>query len=303
MARPTRMRRDCQHPRANHQHGTHLAYRKDDCRCPECMAAARRDAKLTAYRTRHGTHTYVDADRARRHVLALLDQLTVGQVERRSGVHRTSIRVLIGDFPDRPPSKRITGQTERALLAVTPELVGPEVQGLVDRTGTRRRMQALVALGHPIAHLTRRLNMSNRTGWMLIDDRNTAQVTVATRDKVCEAYAQLSMTVTQGRHATRARNIAADRGWVPPLAWDDESLDDPAARPAAGGSRWRRRGPCTVEDVVELVEAGVCTIDELCRRLHRTPMALEAVLRRSGRRDLWRTLAKPDDYRAVRRAA
>jgi hypothetical protein len=41
------MKRDCQHPRANHQHGTAIAYTHDACRCPDCTEAHRQNAANT----------------------------------------------------------------------------------------------------------------------------------------------------------------------------------------------------------------------------------------------------------------
>lgn len=227
------MIQDCTHPRANHQHGTYLAYQKDGCRCEPCRAASSREAKRISYRTWTGTHTYVDAARARAHVLDLLDTLTVGQVEERSGVHRTAIRVLIGDWPGRPATKRVARKTEAALLAVTAERVGPEAQGLVDSTGTVRRLRALYAMGYDRRRLTRALGMSDRTTWLLMmhPDANPL-VRVATRDNVRALYDRLSMTPPPvGPVALRTQRNAARRGWHPPLAWDDDTIDDPSVTP------------------------------------------------------------------------
>lgn len=228
----------CRHPRARHQHGTYLAHDKDGCHCSACVTAARRHAKQQAYRTATGTSSYVPADRTRSHVRALLDSLTVGQIERRSGVNRTAIRVLIGDFPGRPPAKRITRTTEAALMAVTAQRVGDESDGLVDAAGTRRRLRALVALGWPLKHLHLRLGCSTRTVWLLAGSTasdEAALVNVRTRDAVRRLYDDLSLSVpSPGRATTRARNIASARGWPPPLAWDDDDIDDPAAAPATG---------------------------------------------------------------------
>jgi hypothetical protein len=229
--------RPCLHPRAGHEHGTYLAHDRDGCRCGPCVAASRRHHKATAYRTATGTSSYVDAGPAREHVLRLLGVLTARQIEARSGVHRTAIRVLVGDFPGRPRSKRITRTTEAALLAVRADRVGNESSGLVDATGTRRRLQALVALGWPVSHLRARVGASSRTTWLLTSGGGAASdfVTVRLRDAVLSLYDELSMTLpAPGRGATRARGMAAARGWAPPLAWDDDSIDDPSAAPQRG---------------------------------------------------------------------
>jgi hypothetical protein len=214
-----------------------MAYLKDGCNCAPCVIAGRRNRKAGEYRTVTGTHSHVPADRAREHVHGLLEVLTVGQVQRRSGVDRTAIRVLIGGFPARPASKRITRTTEAALLAVQAVHVGPETGGLVDGTGTRRRLRALVALGWPARHLGDRLGFSSRTNWYLTspDIVDAAPVRASTRDAVRGLYDELSFTLPPpSRFATRARNLATARGWRPPLAWDDETIDDPRVRPNRG---------------------------------------------------------------------
>lgn len=224
--------RPCLHPRANHQHGTYLAFQFDRCRCEPCTLAYRRRAKEIAYRTATGTHSYVPAGPARAHVEQLLQTLTISQVCARSGVNSTVVRVLLGISPNRPASKRITRTTEAALLAVTPDRVGPEEHGLVDGTGTRRRVRALIALGWSRSHLAERLACSSRTIWELTRAPlpDSSPVLVRTRDAVRALYDELSMKVPPpGRATTMARNIAAAAGWSPPLAWDDETIDDPTA--------------------------------------------------------------------------
>ena len=249
----------CTHPRARHKHGTYLAYKRDGCRCAPCTRAYRRHSKTTEYRTVTGTHSYVPAEPARQHVEQLLEVLTVSQVEQRSGVHRTAIRVLVGDFPGRPASKRIARRTEAALLAVRDDRIGAEQHGLVDGTGTRRRLRALIALGWPAKTLQGRLGGSSRSTWYLTNPEigESTPVRATTRDAVRALYDELSLTVPPpSRAVTRARGIAAARRWVPPLAWDDEAIDDPAARPSRGVALRRNLGTVFDEVAVERAMAG-----------------------------------------------
>lgn len=244
--RPTVSVRDCQHPRANHQHGTYLAYQKDRCRCDPCRRAGSRGLKLIAHRTRTGTHSYVDAARARQHVEQLLTVLTITQIAERSGVGPQSVYVLLGLAKDRQPSKRIMRRNEAALLAVRADRFGAEARGLVDATGTRRRLQALVAIGWPANHLRLRMGWSSRTAYVIL--RTSAPtVTARVRHQMAALYDELSLTVpSPSRYVTRARNLARSRGWAVPLAWDDDTIDDPDARPHVG----IRRGTA-IEHVIE----------------------------------------------------
>jgi hypothetical protein len=86
-----------------------------------------------------------------------------------------------------------------------------------------------------------------------------------TADAITRVYDELSMTVPQddeagrspraGRIHDRQRRLAARRGWAPPLAWDDDTIDDPAATPATGAREraWSTRHD---ETVVERILAG-----------------------------------------------
>lgn len=271
---------DCSCPRANHQHGTYLGFKVDGCRCAFCVRAHRIETKRTRYRTAAGTHSYTDARAARHHVRYLLAHgLTVSQIEHRSGVNRTSIRVLIGDFPNRPQSKRITRKTETALLAVTATRVGPETSGLVDPTGTRRRLQALVALGHQRKNIAGRLGWSSRTFYEIV--RNDRPVLAATRAAVIDLYDELSMTLpAPGPGATRARNSAAAQGWLPPLAWDDDLIDDPSYQPTLSGGPDRRD---LLEDYQWLIDAGE-SHDAACRTLGVTTSAIDQARKRAQAR-------------------
>jgi hypothetical protein len=97
---------------------------------------------------------------------------------------------------------------------------------LVDATGTRRRLQALAAIGWPPRALAERLGIQPDN----ILRRH--RVRVGTARLVAAVYDQLSMTPGPD---TRSAAAARRRGWAPPLAWDDDSIDDPAARPHADG--------------------------------------------------------------------
>ncbi|MCB2413672.1 hypothetical protein LGT39_12535 [Demequina sp. TTPB684] len=233
--RPTTPNEACPHPRAKHFHGTYLAAQRDGCRCAPCLAAVRRHAKLTSYRTATGTHSYVDAEPVREHVLRLRESLTVGQIESRSGIHRTSIRMLVGDWPGKPASKRVTRTTASALLAVEAVAIADDTDCLVHVVGTRRRLQALVALGWPARVLQARLGASSSTVSHLLNPRRnkTRWVRASTRASVVALYAELSSTPPPpSRQASVARRLAFDRKWAPPAAWDEDDLDNPAAKPA-----------------------------------------------------------------------
>lgn len=270
------MKRDCACPRAGHQHGTYEAYKRDRCRCTPCCRANSRYSKTTAHRKATGRGNLVDAAAARAHVEQLLAAgLTVGQIERRSGMNRTAVRKLIGDLPGKPASVRVRRDAAAAVLAVRPEQVGTETGGLVDGTGTARRVQALVALGWTMAGIAARIGMTPANFTPVAHGRRT--ITPRTRRAVADVYDELwDQQPPVSRGTSFARSYAARRQWVPPLAWDDDTIDDPAATPAAV---LRGVDDGLVDDVTWLLDSGAGRA-EIVARLSVRDNTLEITLRR-----------------------
>lgn len=99
---------------------------------------------------------------------------------------------------------------------------------MVDATGTRRRVQALARIGWPLSELADRLGVRFQN----VHDYTTRERTRRTSAaKVAALYDELSMI--PGPSSSAAKRAAA-KGWAPPLAWDDDTIDDPRARPNWG---------------------------------------------------------------------
>jgi hypothetical protein len=104
-------------------------------------------------------------------------------------------------------------------------LHGP-VDWSVDATGTHRRIRALNAVGYSLAWQAGWIGESD-TYLRKVLDRKT--VTHATADKVAQLYNAVSNI--PGPSAS-ARRWALKRHDPPPLAWDDDTIDDTNAQPA-----------------------------------------------------------------------
>jgi len=120
-------------------------------------------------------------------------------------------------------------------------LYGPR---MVPAVGTRRRIQALKAMGHSGADIAARLGVSYQAVHKL-EHGTAAKVFAATADRVAATYEQMSMTLPTGYHRTRIRNKSTARGYVPPLTWDD--IDDPDEQPTRGTYR-----PVVKRDAAEM---------------------------------------------------
>ncbi len=312
----TGIRRDCTCPIANHTHGTHVAYVADKCRCRPC-----RDASATYENNRqrqraYGHHAYVDAEPARNHLRTLGEQgMGWKRVAAAAGLDTSTVWKLIYGDPGRSqaPSKRIRPATQAKILAVTLDLAeGARVDG----TGTRRRLQALVATGWSQTRLASRLGMTSGNLTPMLHDRRGGCVTVARARAVTDLYDELWDQAPTADNRwfdagiSHAKTAARRHGWVVPLAWDEDTIDDPEAVPNLGHTSARRAGR-PVEDLVEdaewfLLEVdAMATADQVAHRLHIGKEAMQRALRRAGRLDLLERLNRNTELagHGVRRSA
>jgi len=179
---------------------------------------------------------YMDAEPVRAHVRALM---AAGVSRRRiavlAGVHEATIGRLLYGRTDRAPSGQVRTASARALLSVraTKEALSPRTA--IDATGTKRRLQALVALGWSRQKLAESFGADRSCiGRYMVRDRVQASTALAVKDLYDRMWdtAPPEETRWDRAAAAAARNYAADRGWVKPMAWDDETIDDPAAKPS-----------------------------------------------------------------------
>lgn len=228
---------------------------------------------------RHGHGIRIDATPTRQHVQHLLDLgLTRESIARAAGVGPT----VVGRLTTSPPPRLIDTRIAHALTTVTWRPT--ERQAVVLSVGARRRAQALAAIGWPMSDLAARVGMTaGNLSVTIAHPRLSYRHWVAIRD----VYDEWSMTPGPSR---KTRQVAAARGWAPPLAWDDDTIDDPHTDADQGDRRPGRPG-VHVDDVEWLIRTGG-TWDTVAARCGVGRSAIEMVCRRSGRVDLIAQLAE-----------
>lgn len=277
--RPPAVRRDCTHKQAGHRHGTYAAYTLDRCRCDEC-----RDANRTYEQQldrAHALHRWdpakpatpgdlVPARRARAHLKRLMAAgMGLKTIARTSGISHGSLSSIMyrrrskNRTDRRPRRRRITRDLERRILAVTVDLAGG---AKVDGAGTRRRLQALVAIGWSQQRLAALIGMTpSNFGKLIHSQRDVVRSTADSARQIYDAHwaaAPVPANRFEQAGITRAVQVARDHGWVPPLAWDGDTIDDPAAQPDVGQQQLSGRDAITartrarIEDARELVAQG-----------------------------------------------
>jgi hypothetical protein len=104
---------------------------------------------------------------------------------------------------------------------------GRLVPRLVGTMGSRRRLRALMAIGHSEGDLASALGWTRRAvGGLVAGEHDLTRAAKAAA--VSELYERLCGTAGDSQ---RSRSWAQRRGWAPPLAWND--IDDPAENPSA----------------------------------------------------------------------
>ncbi|MFP8944742.1 hypothetical protein ACLIYM_25365 [Streptomyces fenghuangensis] len=221
---------------AERPHG-YARYKLDGCRCYTCGWARARYEENRQRAIAYGTwQPHVPAAPVREHITQL-QQCGMGlrAIAAAAGVDRKRLQAILSGRPERGtgPQEKVRPALATAVLAVEPTLDTLGGSTVIGATGTRRRLQALIARGFPQAVLAARLGMTpGNFNSTLGRDRTIARTARAVR----ALYDELSLADPDGHGAspagiTRARRYAAEHCWAPVGAWDEETIDDPAAFP------------------------------------------------------------------------
>jgi hypothetical protein len=198
-------------------HGKYSEYVRG-CRCEPCSRAAYRYEKSRRVRLMRGP-LLRDPARLREHVANLrASGMTLEEIAHEAGYPSQNWL-----HPAVYTSTQVRARTEERILAVKPR-VG---NGLVDATGSRRRLQALAVMGWSLREVEKLCDY--RAPFLCtVRKGDVEQLRAISAASITSAYDSLAMRVGG---STQSKALAKRRGWVSPLAWDDEEIDDPAAKP------------------------------------------------------------------------
>lgn len=132
-----------------------------------------------------------------------------------------------------------TAHTERARFRRRMRAYGRWTPQGVSRVGTKRRIEALACLGWSMRALSRMCGWHEDRLSQLINNPEYEQVSPANRDRIARLYDELADrrpptdTKEQRMSVSRAIGHARRSGFAPPIAWDDDTIDDPNAKPYA----------------------------------------------------------------------
>lgn len=243
------------------------------CKAPGCTAAAHtRGFCESDYRRkiRMGIYGWVDPAEARAHVAKLRDLgWTWEQIAAAAGLS-TYVPHRLGTGA----TTRLRTESAAALLAV-PLTPASSHRG-IDSTGTRRRVQALAWMGWPKSEVARRAGTTASTLQTLI--LPTRRISVALARRVAAVYDELCLTPGPSKiSAGKARGL----GFVSPMAWDDDTIDDPTSRPDLGEKTSRPQA--LAENADELIVGQGYTPEHAADRLGVQVGYMQTVRRRASR--------------------
>lgn len=221
----------------------------------------------------HWNAQYVGAQHVRRHI-AMLRQAGMPdrQIAKLCGVSPSTVQLIMDKRTG--PTVRVLSSTANKILAIaTPP--GPQAIAadgpLTAATGTTRRLRALIAIGYTPRLLSRELGLAPRHIYALFTGGDSVPAGIA--QAVAGLFDRLEMTPGPSE---RARELAHKLAWAPPLAWDEDSIDDDAAHPAAGGvkhasfaERYRELRDLGVHDELVIARRLGMKLDSLQRQLAR----------------------------------
>jgi hypothetical protein len=113
-------------------------------------------------------------------------------------------------------------------------------QPTISPVGARRRLEALMTMGWPTAAVAAMCGMQQPFAARILQP-NRRCVHLSTHRRIAAVYDELwdkrppETTKAERHRASRARNTARARGYAVPLAWDEDTIDDPSAVPARRG--------------------------------------------------------------------
>lgn len=260
------------------RHGTTTAYLVHGCRCETCKTAQSRHQKRYRLDRERGIARLVDAEPLRQHVAMLKE----------AGLSQWDIAIAAGwksrnALADALTRKMVTPRTMQRVLAVNAPPASRR-NGYVDATASRRRLQALAVMGWPTREIAARLGNLDPQTYQYIANGRTRTIRRRTEQAIAELYDELWATPGPSR---KSASIAKGKGWVPPLAWDDDSIADPSARPH--GAQWKPRARGQVDRLVEdfnTLRASGCTFAAAAMRLDMPEKALERALYRAREQGL-----------------
>jgi len=190
--------------------------------------------------------------------------------------------------------RTVQRKTANALLTVdlARVIARPLPSGLVPKAGACRRIRALMTLGWTHAAMRDHCGIITH----LVLSQSGEWICRRKHDAIADMYDALWRTLGPSRASAER---AAKAGYPGPLAWDDDTIDDPAATPIGVASPTPLRSRHVVAEQAEDLARTRCGWGEAASRIGISEDGLEGALRRAGRPDLIGLLKTDPELRVL----
>ncbi len=219
-------------PRHGSHNGSYAHYRDGEKPCDACRAATSRYNKGLTFDRHQGRPREVELGPV---ALGIVNRAQLSYLAEVSGLTRENLVRI----------HRVGTAEQRVFRTTRDAIIGAGARANWSTVGIQRRVRALYALGWNAANISEAGGPSALSIYHWLDcEPRYARHEFAL--KALKVYAKLSgqpaPADTPHRRSARTKSLrlATERGWAPPLAWDD--IDDPSEVPSTGPKARRRIG-------------------------------------------------------------
>jgi len=162
-------------------------------------------------------------------------KLSTDEIATLAGAGSNAIAKMIWEFPEHKRNERITASLANRILAARFDPFKLNPKSLVDSAGVRRRLQALLVADWTVPLLAKEFGMDRRNMLKLTRAPQVAAATFVRVIELCERLWLVKPPPVSGQALYRTRTMVQRNGWVGIGAWDDETINDPNAKPNLRG--------------------------------------------------------------------
>lgn len=205
------------------------------CKCTMCRARRAKYSRDRHEKIRAGIPLRVPIGPVKAHVVKLIDRGMSAKLIAEVADVSSPTMYRVRNFDD---DVLINATIAETLMSVRLDLSRLPPKSNVDVTGSRRRVQALAWCGWSLQLQAARYGMDATR--FRIHRPETRLIWKGNADSIRAVYEELwdqdpPQATTQELRVVRfTKTWALKKGFMPPLAWDDETIDDPDAEPNMG---------------------------------------------------------------------
>ncbi|OHU55975.1 hypothetical protein BKG83_17525 [Mycobacteroides chelonae] len=191
------------------------------------------------------------------------------QLQELTGLPRVTFAKL-----EKPGRQWVSRRTYELIMGIpaAPAYVLASPEAFIDSTGTTRRLRALARVGYGGPQITEMLGIDDRGRFCDLYSGRAKHIKAGRAMEVAVLFKRLELTEGPSRIA---RDRAIKKGWPLPLQWDEDTIDDPAAKPIEGSNYSPFK-----ERLEELHDMGIRDVNEIAERLDQKPESVKRQLER-----------------------